>query len=231
MILEMDGFPVQFSRKRIKNINLRINTQGEIKISAPLKLPLEYVHRFFQEKKDWILQRRSQLQTHAVPACGKEIATGERHFFLGNHYTLIVHDNAKKTCIWLDDKFMNCSLTAPVSSLKKNELLQNWYREQMKLLLPNLIKKWALIIGVDVPWWGIKVMKTRWGSCNPSKKRIWLNLHLIEKPMICLEYVIVHELVHLLEASHNSRFYALMSQFMPDWPRYKTQLKVGIRQD
>lgn len=225
MIIELDGLPIQFSRKRIKNINLRINAHGEVKVSAPLKLPLLFVHRFLQEKKDWITSRISQLQTQSVMPRTKEMKTGERHFFLGNSYTLIVHENAKKTSFWVDDESMNCSVTAQTNSLEKHDLLQSFYREQMKLLLPNLIKKWELIIGVEVLWWGVKAMKTRWGSCIPSKKRVWINLHLMQKPLICLEYVIVHELVHLLEASHNTRFYALMSQYMPDWRVYRKQLK------
>ena len=97
-------------------------------------------------------------------------------------------------------------------------------RQEMRALLPTLIQKWEVIIGVRVNEWHIRAMKTRWGTCHPLKKRICLNLHLMQKPLICLEYVIVHELVHLLEASHNQRFYALMTQFMPEWKEYKRLL-------
>ena len=230
MMIEMDGFPIQFLRKRIKNINLRINAQGEVKVSAPLNLPLLFVHRFLQEKKEWISERRKQLQLYSTRPCAKDMKTGERHFFLGNPYTLIVHESSRKSSFWVDKALMNCCVTAQTTSLEKHDLLQNWYRQQMKLLLPDLIKKWELIIGVEVEWCGVKAMKTRWGSCNPLKKRIWINLHLMQKPLICLEYVIVHELVHLLEASHNTRFYALMSQYMPDWRVYQKQLKMGASQ-
>ena len=230
MMIEMDGVPIQLSRKRIKNINLRINAQGEVKVSAPLKLPLLFVHRFLQEKKEWISGRRKQLQSYVAIPCAKDLKTGEKHFFLGNSYTLIVHENSMKPSFWIDKGLMNCCVTAQTTSLEKHDLLQCWYRQQMKLVLPDLIKKWELIIGVDVEWWGVKAMKTRWGSCNPLKKRIWINLHLMQKPLICLEYVIVHELVHLLEASHNTRFYALMSQYMPDWRVYQKQLKMGASQ-
>ena len=228
MIIEIEGFSIEFSRKRIKNINLRINRQGEVKVSAPIKLPLERVHRFLQDKRDWIITRRRAVQTQSVMPSSKEIKTGEYHYFLGNPYTLIVHDNAKQGRIALEGNFMNCWVTAQTTYVNKQSLLQNWYRQEMRLLLPELIKKWEAVIGVQVEWWGIKAMKTRWGTCNPGKRRIWINLHLIQKPLICLEYVIVHELVHLLEASHNSRFYALMTEFMPDWALHQKQLKLTL---
>ena len=97
-------------------------------------------------------------------------------------------------------------------------------RQQMKALLPPLFEKWEAIIGVKASEWGVKAMKTRWGSCNTVKKRIWMNIHLMHKPRICLEYVLVHELVHLLEPSHNQRFYALMTEFMPEWKAHQQLL-------
>ena len=113
-------------------------------------------------------------------------------------------------------------------SVEKTPMLTAEHREQMKALLPPLFEKWEAIIGVKANAWGIKAMKTRWGSCNTVKKRIWMNLHLIHKPRICLEYVLVHELVHLLEASHNKRFYALMTEFMPEWKAHRQLLKVTV---
>lgn len=118
--------------------------------------------------------------------------------------------------------------TLDSESNQENRRLQSWHRAEMKALLPQLISKWEPIIGVRVNEWGIKIMKTRWGSCNTRKKRIWLNLILMQKPLICLEYVLVHEMVHLLEASHNQRFYALMSQFMPDWKQHKDTLTQNV---
>lgn len=107
----------------------------------------------------------------------------------------------------------------------RTQFLQNWYRKQMQLLLPALIQKWEPIIGVSVQAWGIKSMKTRWGSCNVVAKRIWLNLNLIKKPLVCLEYVLVHEMVHLLEANHSKRFYAHMNRLMPQWKEHQHLLE------
>ena len=109
-------------------------------------------------------------------------------------------------------------------SEQREQALTNWYRQQLKAELPKLIQKWERVIGVKTNDWGVKKMKTRWGTCNTQAKRIWLNLELIKKPPHCLEYVVVHELVHLLERGHGDRFQAYMSKFMPDWRTYEHEL-------
>ena len=111
---------------------------------------------------------------------------------------------------------------------ERNARLNAWYKQQMQALIPDLIKKWEPIIGVSVHAWGVKSMKTRWGSCNVDAHRIWLNLNLIKKPLVCLEYVLVHEMVHLLEANHSPRFYALMTRFFPEWKGFQKQLECKI---
>ena len=102
--------------------------------------------------------------------------------------------------------------------------MKEWYRKQLKEQLPQLIEKWEKIIGVKSNDWGIKQMKTKWGACNIKAKRIWLNLELAKKPTICLEYILVHELVHLLEKNHNQRFISLMDKFMPKWRMHRDEL-------
>jgi len=168
---------VIITRKKIKNLILRVTRDGQIKISAPERCPANVIDAFLDQKQAWIVKQQNIMLKHA---------------------------NQK---------------TAPV--------LTNTHRQQMKELLPPLFEKWEAIIDVKAHEWGVKAMKTRWGSCNTVKKRIWINLHLIHKPRICLEYVLVHELVHLLEASHNKRFYALMTEFMPDWKAHRQLLKTS----
>lgn len=102
--------------------------------------------------------------------------------------------------------------------------MMEWYRSQLKKLIPPLIEKWEPIMGVEVKEFGVKRMKTRWGTCNPAAKRIWINLELAKKNPICLEYIVVHEMVHLLEGSHNARFKAYMDKFMPSWRAVKAEL-------
>ena len=224
MQIQMAGFHVELSRKRIKNINLRINSQGEVKVSAPMRLPLESIHHFLQEKSDWIRVNLNRLKTTPVfPS--RQFVTGEIHLFLGKPYSFVLHENASQNNVFIEGECIHCFVTPGADSTKRQVLLQNWYRDQLNLLLPPLMDKWQLIIGVQVHSIGVKAMKTRWGSCHPVKKHIWISVHLMQKSLGCLEYVVVHELVHLLEASHNARFYALVNQFMPNWQGYHKQLK------
>ncbi|MDD1607796.1 MAG: M48 family metallopeptidase, partial [Methylococcaceae bacterium] len=114
------------------------------------------------------------------------------------------------------------------SSVQRQSLLNEWYRKQLKAQIPPLIAKWEQTIGVTVSDWGVKQMKTKWGTCNISAKRIWLNLELAKKPTRCLEYIVVHEMVHLLERHHNDTFTAYMDQFMPQWRCYRDELNQFI---
>jgi predicted metal-dependent hydrolase len=107
---------------------------------------------------------------------------------------------------------------------KRLELIQQWYRAQLKAIIPTLIDKWSAIVGVEIYEWGVKQMKTKWGSCNIEDHRIWLNLELIKKPLHCIEYIIVHELVHLIERHHSDRFKAVMDKVMPHWRIYRDEL-------
>lgn len=223
--LELDGIVISIIRKPIKNMHLRIYPpHGEVKVSVPLRFSMALIHRQLEAKRAWIHAQRARL-TQNVPQPGPCFETGERHYFLGKSVTLLIHENSKQAKIAMDDHVIHCFTKADSTPSTREALLQNWYREQMKAVLPELLKKWEPIIGVKVNSWGIKLMKTRWGSCNVRAQRIWLNLNLIKKPLVCLEYVLAHEMVHILEASHNKRFHALMTQFMPQWRDYQKQLE------
>lgn len=215
--IEIAGIPILIIRKQIKNMTMRIYpSDGRVQISAPLKLDLKTIYQFVESKSEWLHKHRGKLQ--AMPVLTEPVMeSGELHKFLGNSYSLVVVETNQNKQIFLNDQqlFM---YVKPGSTIKEKQLfLQQWYKAQMKLLVAEAIKKWQPIIGVTVREWGIKTMKTRWGSCNTHVKRIWLNTTLIKKPILSLECVLVHEMVHLLEASHNKRFYQLMDKFMPDW--------------
>jgi predicted metal-dependent hydrolase len=225
MIIQVDDLQVVFSRKNIKNLNLRIYANGLINLSAPHAYPMASIQRYLQEKKTWINIQRQRLQAKPQSAKDQQYCSGEKHEFLGTLYNLIIHEDTKLKEVNLENQNMHCFVPFGATAIIKQQIIYTWYREQMLVLLPDMIAKWEKVINVQVGSYHIKLMKTLWGSCNPSKKRICLNLNLIKKPSICLEYVIVHELVHLLEASHNKRFYGFMNTFMPDWKTYKALLK------
>ncbi len=221
--IEIDGIPIKIIRKPIKNMHLRIYPpDGRIQISAPLRLPIKHIYQQVEAKREWLHTQRARLQ--ALPSQSEPtLQTGERHYFLGQAYTLTLLE-APSPQILLKDNALLLSAKPNATLLEKQVLLKKWYQTQMQSLVPELIKKWQPIIGVNVAEWGTKIMKTRWGSCNIRTHRIWLNLTLMKKPLICLEYVLVHEMVHLLEASHNARFYQLMDKFMPEWRCHQKSL-------
>lgn len=228
MIIDIDGVDVELLRKRIKNINLRINAQGQVKVSAPIKCSLDLIRCYLQDKRHWIHTHRARLLVHTQTATPTlQFRSGEFLAYLGQLYELAISEGSKLN-ISIDGRVLHCIFPFDTPFLKRKHLIQNWYRQQMNTLIPSLIEKWEPMIGVSVVCWGVKAMKTRWGSCNTQARRIWLSLNLIQKPLVCLEYVLVHEMVHLLEASHNRRFHALMSQFMPNWKLYKKQLEQNV---
>ena len=227
MVIEMDDIPIKILRKPIKNMYLRVSTStGEVKVSAPLKLSLKAIQTQLESKRAWIQTARARAISRMVTS-PVTMEHGEKHYFLGNPYALVVHPKAHLNGIVIEGGFIHGVLESHTKDERK-KCLQAWYKQQMQQLIPDLIKKWEPIIGVSVYAWGIKSMKTRWGSCNVVTHRIWLNLNLIQKPLICLEYVLVHEMVHLLEANHSKRFYALMTRFMPQWATYQKQLEGKI---
>lgn len=226
MLIELDGLAVKLIRKRIKNLNLRIHRSGDVHVSVPMRFPLELVYRFLEDKREWIDGHQRKLQARPYEKI-TTLETGDMLLFRGQRYELHVHEASTKNYIVIENAMIHFLVKQGISFEEKQILLNRWYRDQMQQHLPELFNKWESLIGVHANAYGVKLMKTRWGSCNILKKRIWLNLKLIQKAPICLEYVLVHELVHLLEASHNKRFYALMTQFMPDWKRIKILLDGG----
>ncbi len=225
MIIEIDGIPIELLRKPIKSVNLRIYPpDGVVKVTAPMRFSEKLLRQHLATKTDWIRAQQERMKKIA-PAKVDILQTGVTIPFKGINYFLIITEHNGPSQIKISGEVMHCYFPDNSSDAVKQKLLDQWYRREMESLLPELIKHWENTIGVQVGEWGIKKMKTRWGSCNTRARRIWLNLNLIKKPVICLEYVLVHELVHLLEASHNKRFYALMSRFMPEWREHEVLLE------
>ncbi|MGB3683115.1 MAG: SprT family zinc-dependent metalloprotease [Rubrobacteraceae bacterium] len=223
--IEVSGIRVEVVRKPIKNLHLSVHPpEGRVRVSAPTRTDDEAVRLAVASKLRWI--RRHQKTFAEQPRQSpREMVGGESHYFLGRRYRLRVREHDGPPSIHLKN---NSELTMQVrpgaDRDKREQILNDWYRKHMKSIIPGLIEKWQPIIGVDVADWGVKKMKTRWGSCNIRDRRVWLNLELAKKPPQCLEYVLVHEMVHLLERHHNDRFQAFMDQFMLQWRMYRDEL-------
>ena len=215
--IQLGDIRIEVVRKAIKNVHLSVYPPaGRVRISAPAHLSLETIRVFAIAKLDWIKQQQAKLRAQARET-PREFLERESHYLWGQRYLLQVIEREEAPAITLRGNKMVLQVRPQTDSAKRQEILENWYREQLKAALPSLISKWEPKLGVRVERFHVQRMKTRWGSCNPQKRSIRLNTELARKPRECLEYLVVHEMVHLLEPTHNERFIALMDRFLPNW--------------
>lgn len=223
--IELDGIAVEVVRKNIWNIHLRVcPPDGSVRISAPWRMSLDAIQAFASSKSDWVRKHRQRIRAHpaAVPV---EYVDGERHYLWGNAYPLQVRATRTGAKATLSDGRLVIDVPPGAKRRKRQAVLDEWYRERLLEALPALMEKWEPVTGVKAGRLSVRKMKSRWGSCNPRTGSIRLNTELVKKAPRCLEYVLVHELVHVLEPSHNHRFKALMDQFMPGWREVRDELK------
>jgi predicted metal-dependent hydrolase len=153
---------------------------------------------------------------------------GESHYFLGTRYRLCVIQQDRASKVTLRNRStMELYVRPGTSAQQRERVLHRWYRQQLKELISPLLEKWQSVLGVQVAGCGIKKMKTKWGTCTIEARRIWLNLELAKKPAQCLEYIVVHELVHLIERHHNDRFVSIMDRHLPQWRLHRQELNAA----
>lgn len=222
--INLGEIAVDVVKKDIKNIHLSVYPPaGKVRISAPLRMDLDTIRVFAITKLGWIKSQQKKLreQERETP---REYLDRESHYVWGKRYLLKMVEKEAAPQIELKHSKMILQIRPDATDGKKQEVLEAWYREQLKQVVPELIEKWEPLIGVRVERFFVQKMKTKWGSCSHDANSIRLNTDLAKKPPECLEYIVVHEMVHLLESTHNSRFISLMDQFMPKWRFYKDQL-------
>ena len=210
--------------KDIKNIHLSVYPpEGKVRISAPLRLNIDTIRVFAITKLAWIRQQQAKLraQHRETP---REYLNRESHYVWGKRYLLKVIELDDLPKIELNHHQIQLYVRPATTQEQKQILIEQWYRETLKDVIQSLIMKWEPIMGVKVERFFVQRMKTKWGSCNPLAKSIRLNTDLAKKPPECLEYIVVHEMTHLLEPSHNQRFISLMDEFLPKWRFYKEEL-------
>lgn len=215
--IEIENITVEIRKKNIKNLHLRVSPPtGSVRISAPARMDLNIIRDFVVSKLGWIKKHQARLKNQ-VREAPKEFISGESHIYLGKPYLLNVIERNQPSKVVLKHETIELYVRPNTGLEKRKAILDKWYRQRLKELIPGLILKYEEIMKVKVSEFGVKKMKTRWGSCNVKVKRIWLNLELSKKPIECLEYLVVHEMAHLLERQHNQRFKALMDTFLPEW--------------
>ncbi|MDF3054398.1 MAG: metal-dependent hydrolase [Gammaproteobacteria bacterium] len=228
--ITVNDIVVDVVRKNIKNLHLAVYPPvGRVRIAVPSRTSDDAIRLFVISKLPWIKKHRTKLQTQErQPA--REYVTGESHYYQGNRFLLnVIHENSKNKVIVRDKTFIDLIINKESTLEHRHRVMTEWYRKQLKEQISPMIDKWQKIIGVNAASHHIRQMRTRWGSCNVRTKRILFNLELIKKPTHCMEYVVVHELVHLLERLHNHRFISYMDKFMPQWRSYREELNRFIR--
>jgi predicted metal-dependent hydrolase len=217
MRLHLGDLSVDVVLKDIKNIHLSVYPPtGRVRISAPTRMSIDTIRVFAISKLGWIRQQQSRFQRQERES-PREYLDRESHYVWGKRYLLkLVYEEAAPE-IELKHRRMCLRVRPGTTDERKRAVLDEWYREQLKKAVPSLIAKWEPIMGVKVGRVFVQQMKTKWGSCNTDSKNIRLNADLARKPRECLEYIVVHEMAHLLVRHHNERFIGLMDQYMPNW--------------
>ncbi|KQV73870.1 metal-dependent hydrolase [Aeromicrobium sp. Root344] len=218
------GIDIDVIYKDIKNLHIGVYPpMGRVRVAAPTQLDDDNVRLAVIQRLPWIKRQRAQMQA-AERQSEREMITGESHYVWGNRLRLKVIERPGRAHLEVDgDKLL---LYAPegVSPERRRELLDHWYRSQLRQVIPDLIAKWEPILDVSVPRWSIRRMKTKWGSCNRETGHIWFNAELAKKHPESLEYIVVHEMTHHLERNHGERFTKLMDGYLPNWRSRRDQL-------
>jgi len=227
--ITVNDIVINVIRKDIKNLHLAVYPpNGRVRIAAPLKVDDDAVRLFAISKLSWIKKNQAKF-VNQERQTERRFISGETHYFKGQRYRLNVINHSGYSKVVLRNKqYIDLYVQKDSTEQQREKVMNNWYRKNLKEQIPVLIEKWQKIIGVEVTEWEVKIMKTKWGTCNRDARRIWLNLELAKKPEKCLEYILVHEMVHLLERNHTERFVAFMDKFMPQWRSIKDELNRSV---
>lgn len=230
--IRLDGITVHVVRKKVKNLNLTVRPpHGEVRISAPKRASLAEIRAFVLSKRDWIRKHQERIRAEVErrgPAIREpDYVDGERHTVWGREVLLQVDTVTGPPSIALGAHRLLLRVRPGTDRAGRRELVERWYRDQLHAALDPMLADWERELGVKARQVRVRRMKTRWGSCTPSSRSIRLNTELAARAPELLEYILVHELVHLLEASHNGRFYELMDRHLPDWRERRAALERG----
>ena len=222
--IALGGLKIDVTYKDIKNVHLGVYPpRGKVRISAPLRLDLDTIRIFAISRLGWIRKQQTKLSQQARESA-RDYVSRESHYYLGKRYLLNISEIEAAPKVILKHNAIEMQIRPGTTTERREAILDEWYRQRLKDIMPTIIRKWEIILIVKAKAFGIKKMKTKWGSCNRKAGRIWLNLELAKKPTSCIEYVIVHEMVHLLERKHGERFTAYLDKFLPMWKSNKEEL-------
>ncbi len=215
--LTVAGINVDVVYKDIKNIHIGVYPPiGRVRVAAPDRLDDDQVRLAVVQRLPWIKRQRERLQS-AERQSTREMVNGESHYVWGNRLRLRVIERPGRAHVEVESDRLLLYVRPGTEADRRREVLDRWYREQLRHAVPSMISNWEMKTDVTVPKWSIRRMKTKWGSCNRETGHIWFNVELATKHPDCLEYIVVHEMAHLVERSHGERFTTLMDTLLPDW--------------
>lgn len=223
--MEINDLEIEIEHKAIKNVHLSVYPPtGRVKVSAPLLYPDEKIKLYLLQKWLWIVEKRDRCQQYEVQP-EREYISGEAHYYKGQLFRLKVNQVSKgHQSVEINGDYIVLNVIDPTNVKQKRDLLNRWYKTQLEPVLESYVQKWEARLNVTLESWTIKNMKARWGSCDTVNQKALFNLQLAKKPENCIEYVVVHELVHLLERNHTARFKTLLSIYLPNWKEIKKEL-------
>ena len=223
--IEVGGIAVEIVRNKIKHLHVGVYPpHGRVRVAAPLRLDDEAIRLAVVSRLGWIRRKQCRFEQQDRQS-QRELVTGESHYFLGRRYLLDVEERKGLPSVDLaNNTTMRLQVRPGTDRGARDAVLQRWYRRRLREQIPGLVAKWEPKVGRMVAEVRIKRMRTRWGSCNAEARRIWLNLELAKKSFACLEYILVHEMAHLIERHHTERFRELMDALMPSWEIYRDEL-------
>ena len=227
-------FPITITRKKIKNMYLRVHPDGTVTVSAPKRASDKVIWDFINSKTEWILmqlerleeRKKAEQQDGVKQSAESAYFTGETHYLWGQPCRLLVEETMGRSSVEFVESPATIVLYVHPNSTteQRKHLLEEFYRRELKAVVPHLLEKYVVIVGKSPAEWRIRDMKTRWGTCNTKDKRIWLSLHLAKKHPDCLEYVIAHELTHLHVPNHSKEFWTRMDVYYPEWKEVRKLL-------
>lgn len=223
-MIKIGGFSILLTKKDIKNVHLSVHPpDGRVTLAAPRATRMDVARAYAISKLGWIREQQKKLENQARES-PRQFVERESHYLWGRRHLLSVAYCDTKPFVLLDHKRITLTVRRGSSAMKRAEVIHEWHKSLLHEVVPRLIKKWERKLNVRVAGYFLQRMKTKWGSCNQSTGRIRLNTELVKKPKDLLEYVIVHEMAHLLERTHNDRYIAILDQHYPSWREARAEL-------
>ena len=223
MAVSISGIPVEIYKKKIKNMHLYVKPpNGKVMVSAPLSMSDEAIERFVRTKTSWIKRQVNKFENQPRQS-EREYVSGETLYVWGKQYFLQTDYDNRSSLVLSGDKAILVIRKGSTAD-QREKYIREWYRKLLKTEIERILPKWEKKTGLKTESWQIRYMTSRWGSCKIKKRKIWLNLQLAKKTPECLEYIILHELIHFVEKGHNEKFNTLLDQYMPKWREIKKTL-------